>query len=52
MRRAEAVRDYLVSKGTETALLVTEGVGATEPKNPGKPKADENRRVEIGRRQP
>lgn len=50
MKRAEAVRDYLVSKGTDTALLVTEGVGATDPKNPAKPKADENRRVEIGRK--
>lgn len=50
VKRAEAVRDYLVGKGTDAALLVTEGVGASEPKNPGRPKADENRRVEIGRK--
>lgn len=51
IKRAESVRDYLVSKGTDPALLVTEGVGANDPKNPAKPKADENRRVEIGRQQ-
>ena len=50
VKRAESVRDYLVAKGTDPALLVTEGVGASEPKNPAKPKADENRRVEIGRK--
>lgn len=50
LKRAEAVRDYLVAKGTDAGLLVTEGVGATEPKNPAKPLADENRRVEIGRK--
>lgn len=52
MKRAESVRDYLVAKGTDAALLVTEGVGASDPKNPAKPLADENRRVEIGRKQP
>jgi OmpA-OmpF porin, OOP family len=50
LKRAEAVRDYLVGKGTDAGLLVTEGVGDTDPKNPAKPKADENRRVEIGRK--
>jgi OmpA-OmpF porin, OOP family len=50
LKRAESVRDYLLGKGTDPALLVTEGVGATDPKNPSKPKADENRRVEIGRK--
>ena len=50
LKRAEAVRAYLVARGTDAGLLVTEGVGATEPKNPAKPLADENRRVEIGRK--
>jgi outer membrane protein OmpA-like peptidoglycan-associated protein len=52
VKRAQAVRDYLVAKGTNAELLVTEGVGATDPKNPAKPRADENRRVEIGRKLP
>jgi outer membrane protein OmpA-like peptidoglycan-associated protein len=51
IKRAESVRDYLVGKGTNPELLVIEGVGANDPKNPAKPKADENRRVEIGRQQ-
>ncbi len=50
IKRAESVRDYLVGKGADTDMLVIEGVGASEPKNPAKPKADENRRVEIGRK--
>jgi outer membrane protein OmpA-like peptidoglycan-associated protein len=50
LKRAESVRDYLVSKGTNPELLVIEGVGAAEPKNAAKPNADENRRVEIGRK--
>ena len=50
VRRAEAVRNYLVSKGTDPALLVIEGVGSKDLKNPAKPTADENRRVEIGRK--
>lgn len=50
IKRAESVRAYLVSKGADPALMVVEGVGATDPKNPGKPNADENRRVEIGRK--
>jgi OOP family OmpA-OmpF porin len=50
LKRAESVRDYLVSKGTDAGLLVIEGVGASDPKNPAKPTADENRRVEIGRK--
>jgi len=51
VKRAESVRDYLVTKGADTAMLVIEGVGAADPKNPAKPNADENRRVEIGRKQ-
>lgn len=50
VKRAESVRDYLVGKGTDPALLVIEGVGSSDPKNPAKPNADENRRVEIGRK--
>jgi len=50
VKRAESVRDYLVAKGTDPALLVVEGVGAHDLKNPAKPNADENRRVEIGRK--
>jgi outer membrane protein OmpA-like peptidoglycan-associated protein len=50
VKRAESVRDYLVSKGADPALLVVEGVGSSDPKNPSKPNADENRRVEIGRK--
>lgn len=50
VKRAEAVRDYLVGKGTDPALLVIEGVGAADLKNPANPKAAENRRVEIGRK--
>lgn len=50
IKRAESVRDYLLGKGVDGGLLVTEGVGANDLKNPAKPKADENRRVEIGRK--
>lgn len=50
IKRAESVRDYLVSKGADPALLVIEGVGSKDLKNPAKPNADENRRVEIGRK--
>ncbi len=50
VKRAESVRDYLVSKGADPAMLVTEGVGSKDLKNPAKPNADENRRVEIGRK--
>ncbi len=50
VKRAESVRDYLVGKGADTAMLEIEGVGSKDPKNPKKPNADENRRVEIGRK--
>ncbi|MGQ3054659.1 MAG: OmpA family protein [Roseateles sp.] len=50
IKRAESVRNYLVAKGADPALLVIEGVGAKDLKNPANPKADENRRVEIGRK--
>lgn len=51
-RRADAVREYLVQKGADPSMLVVTGVGAKDLKNPAKPKAAENRRVEIGRAQP
>jgi OmpA-OmpF porin, OOP family len=50
VKRAEAVRDYLAAKGTDPTMLLVEGVGAAEPKNASNPMADENRRVEIGRK--
>ena len=40
----------LVGKGADPAMLVVEGVGSKDLKNPAKPNADENRRVEIGRK--
>lgn len=47
-RRAEAVRDYLVSKfGIEKATLVPMGFGKERLKNPKSPNAAENRRVQI-----
>jgi OmpA-OmpF porin, OOP family len=49
LRRAEAVKGYLVQKGAAPDMLEVEGQGAKQLKNPAKPKAAENRRVEIGR---
>lgn len=49
LRRAEAVKSYLVDKGADPSMLVTVGVGATQLKNPSNPTGAENRRVEIGR---
>jgi len=48
-RRAEAVRDYLVEKGADGAMLAPVGVGANALKNAKDPFSAENRRVEIGR---
>jgi outer membrane protein OmpA-like peptidoglycan-associated protein len=48
-KRAEAVRDYLVELGAESAMIQPVGVGANAPKNAKDPFAPENRRVEIGR---
>lgn len=48
-RRAEAVRDYLVEKGADAAMLAPVGLGANMPKNAKDPFSAENRRVEIGR---
>lgn len=52
LRRAEAVKSYLVGKGADASMLVAVGVGASEPKNASNPTAAENRRVEIGRDTP
>lgn len=42
--RADAVRNYLVSKGIDGGLITTKGLGATQPRGQVKSK---NRRVEI-----
>jgi len=52
LRRAEAVKDYLVTLGADPTMLATAGAGASELKNAGNPLAAENRRVEIGRQTP
>jgi OOP family OmpA-OmpF porin len=49
VRRAEAVKEYLVSKGADPGMLVVVGVGSRDLKNASNPTAAENRRVEIGR---
>jgi OOP family OmpA-OmpF porin len=49
VRRAEAVKAYLVDKGADPGMLVVVGVGSKDLKNPANPTAAENRRVEIGR---
>jgi outer membrane protein OmpA-like peptidoglycan-associated protein len=51
-RRAEAVKEYLVSLGADPAMLAPVGVGSNVPKNNRDPFAAENRRVEIGRATP
>jgi len=48
-KRAEAVREYLMDKGADGAMLMPVGVGANLPKNAKDPFSPENRRVEIGR---
>jgi outer membrane protein OmpA-like peptidoglycan-associated protein len=49
IRRAEAVKEYLVQKGADPNMLTIAGKGEKEPANPANPLAAENRRVEIGR---
>lgn len=51
-RRAEAVKDYLVSQGADPTMLEPVGLGANAPKNTRDPFSAENRRVEIGRASP
>ncbi|MEO5881581.1 MAG: OmpA family protein [Caldimonas sp.] len=49
IRRAEAVKEYLVHKGADPSMLSITGQGSKDPVNPANPLAPENRRVEIGR---
>jgi OOP family OmpA-OmpF porin len=49
VKRAEAVKDYLVQKGADPSMLVIVGLGSKDLANPANPTAAENRRVEIGR---
>jgi OmpA-OmpF porin, OOP family len=49
LKRAEAVKGYLVAKGADPEMLVVVGVGSKDLKNASNPTAAENRRVEIGR---
>ena len=49
IKRAEAVKEYLVSKGADPGMLTISGQGSKDPVNPANPLAPENRRVEIGR---
>lgn len=51
-RRAESVREFLVTKGADPAMLQPVGLGANVPKNASDPLSAENRRVEIGRADP
>lgn len=48
-RRAESVRDYLVSLGVSANLLSVQGYGSSKLRNAQDPAASENRRVEIAR---
>jgi outer membrane protein OmpA-like peptidoglycan-associated protein len=52
LRRAEAVKAYLVQKGADADMLIVVGVGSKNPVNPANPLGAENRRVEIGRTAP
>jgi len=47
LRRAQAVRDYLVSQGVAGSGLKTRGLGRSAPLNKEQPFAPENRRVEF-----
>ena len=49
IKRAESVKEYLVSKGADPSMLTISGLGSKDPANPANPLAPENRRVEIGR---
>ncbi len=49
VKRAESVKEYLVSKGADPSMLSITGQGSKDPANPANPLAPENRRVEIGR---
>ena len=49
IKRAQAVKDYLVEKGADPSQLVIVGLGSKDLADPANPTAAENRRVEIGR---
>jgi outer membrane protein OmpA-like peptidoglycan-associated protein len=49
VKRAEAVKEYLVHKGADPGMLLVVGLGSQDLANPANPTAAENRRVEIGR---
>jgi OOP family OmpA-OmpF porin len=49
IKRAEAVKEYLVQKGADPSMLTIDGQGSNALANPANPLAAENRRVEIGR---
>jgi outer membrane protein OmpA-like peptidoglycan-associated protein len=49
VKRAEAVKEYLVQKGADSGMLIVVGQGSKDPVNASNPLAPENRRVEIGR---
>jgi len=51
LRRAEAARDYLVSKGVSADLLKPVGMGSKALAVGDQPMSPKNRRVEIGREQ-
>ena len=51
-QRAAAVKAYLVQNGVDPSMLDAAGVGARDLKNPSDPDGGENRRVEIGRKNP
>lgn len=46
-QRADAVREFLVSKGVDAVRLSSAGKGASDPANKDDPLAAENRRVKI-----
>jgi outer membrane protein OmpA-like peptidoglycan-associated protein len=48
-KRADAVKQDMIDKGTDPGLLEAVGMGAAAPKVAGDPFAAANRRVEIGR---
>ena len=51
-RRADAAREYLVSKGVAPDLLKAVGMGSQDLADPAQPLSPKNRRVVIGRDQP
>ena len=52
VKRAEAVKAYLVQKGADPDMLIVVRQGSKNPVNPANPLGAENRRVEIGRTAP